>query len=90
MKELYFKKDAEIIRCNDVQSMLFFVHRGKVDVTMAKTKLTTMGKGGIFGCMARMGKTRQTITVVAKVHVGVLAIEATMFHKVIKIKNKIK
>lgn len=82
MTEMYFKKDAIIIRCNDVQNMLYFVHRGKVDVMMANTRLTTMGKGGIFGCLVRQGKTRQTITVVARVHVAVLAIETVMFHKV--------
>lgn len=82
MKEMYFKKDAIIVRCNDIQDTLYFVHRGKVDVMMAKTKLTTMGKGGIFGCLARQGKTRQTITILARVHVAVLAIETVMFHKV--------
>lgn len=82
VNEMYFKKDAEIIRCNDVQSLLYFVFKGKVDVIVAKTKMATMGKGGIFGCLSKRGVTRQTITVLAKVHVGVLVIESVLFHKV--------
>lgn len=82
VKEMYFKKDSEIIRCNDVQNLLYFVYKGKVDVVVAKTRMATMGKGGIFGCLTKRGLTRQTITVVAKVHVAVLVIEGVVFHKV--------
>lgn len=83
-------KDADIIRCNDIQSSIYFVYKGKVDVLLARTKLTSMGKGGIFGCLSKQGITRQTINVVAKVHVGVLVIDSIIFHKVTDKKMKTK
>lgn len=82
VREMFFKKDAEIVRCNDVQGLIYIVYRGRVDVSMAKIKLCTMGNGGIFGAFKGKGLTRQTITVAAKVHVAVLAVDAAKFQEV--------
>lgn len=86
VREMYFKKDAEILRCNDVQGMVYIVCRGKVDISMAKIRLCTLSCGGIFG--AFKGITRQTITATAKVHCGILVIDAIEFNKVFHTKIK--
>lgn len=62
----YYKKDAEIIRCNDVQHNLFVVHRGFVDIYVAKQKICTLSRGGIFGDLQQK-PVRQTISAYAKV-----------------------
>lgn len=45
----YFKKGADIIRCNDIQGKLFFICKGTVDILVAGTKVSSMCSGGIFG-----------------------------------------
>lgn len=84
LKQSYFSKDSEIIRCNDIQDMVYIVERGTVDVMLAKTKLCSLGRGGIFGCFQKYGKMRQTITVIANVHVSLLEISSSELHKVNK------
>lgn len=83
LKESNFSKDSDIIRCNDIQDLVYIVKKGKVDVMLAKSKLCSMAKGGIFGCFQRYGKTRQTITVVARVHVAVLTVPSSELLKVL-------
>ncbi|KAI4460643.1 cyclic nucleotide-gated cation channel subunit a [Holotrichia oblita] len=82
LAEVHFKKDAEIIRCNDVQSNLYIVYKGRVDVIIANVVISTLEIGGIFGCFSRGGLLRQTLTVRAKVHTIVLVIDSREFHKV--------
>lgn len=82
LEEVHFKKDAHIIRCNDVQTKLYIVYKGKVDVTIANVVISTLEVGGIFGCFSRIGVLRQTLSVTAKMHTIVLAIDSKEFHKV--------
>lgn len=83
LSEEYFSKDSEIIRCNDIQNLVYIVKKGSVNIVLAKSKLCSMGKGGMFGCFKKRGKIRQTITAVAKVHVSVLTVQNSILHKVI-------
>lgn len=46
LKVEHFKKDSEIIRCNDIQGLLYIIFRGKIDISLAGTKLCTLGKIG--------------------------------------------
>lgn len=46
---VYYKKDTTVIRCNDVQENLYFVHKGSVDIVIARQKICTLEKGGVFG-----------------------------------------
>lgn len=80
--EMFFKKDAEILRCNDIQQMVYVVSKGKVDISIAKMKLCTLGAGGMFGSFKGTGRTRQTIDVVARYHCRILAIDGNEFYKV--------
>lgn len=82
LEEQYFSKDSEIIRCNDIQDLVYIVKKGRVDVMLAKSKLCSMGSGGMFGCFRKHGKMRQTINVVAKVHVVVLTVPNQEFSRV--------
>ena len=84
LDEVHFKKDADIIRANDVQGKLYVVYKGKVDVTVANVVLATLGPGGVFGCFAATGTTRQTIAVRALVHTTLLAIESEKFHEMVR------
>lgn len=67
----YYKKDTEIIRCNDVQRNLYFVHKGAVDITVARQTVTTLTKGGIFGNFHKK-EIRQTISAFTKVRFQVV------------------
>lgn len=82
IREMYFKKDAKIMQCNDVQGFVYIVYNGKVDISMAATKLCTLERGGMFGSFKGKPKTRQTISATAKVHVGLLVVDGIEFHKV--------
>lgn len=82
LKEDYFGKDSEIIRCNDIRNLVHIVKKGKVDVMLGNHRLCSLGKGGMFGCFQKHGKMRQTITAVAKVHVTVLTLPCDELHKV--------
>lgn len=82
LEEVHFKKDAQIIRCNDVQSKLYVVYKGKVEVTIANVVISTLEVGGIFGCFSRAGVLRQTLSVTSKVHTIVLTIDSKEFHRV--------
>ncbi|KAI4457599.1 cyclic nucleotide-gated cation channel subunit a [Holotrichia oblita] len=93
-EELHFKKDACIIRCNDVGSKIYIVYSGMVDISVGSDKLCTLTPGGIFGCLKMCGMTRQTIDAEAVVHVDLLAIDCTKFNNIIsafpEIKRKLK
>lgn len=83
VREIYFKKDAEIIRCNDVQGMIYIVSRGSVDISVAQTRLCTLGCGGMFGSFKAKSETRQSISAIAKVHCNILVIDGVEFHRVL-------
>ncbi|KRT79803.1 cNMP binding protein, partial [Oryctes borbonicus] len=83
LEEVHFKKGAEIIRYNDVQSKLYIVYKGSVKVSVANMVISTLNEGGIFGCFSRAGELRHTITVTATVHTILLAIDSRNFHRVI-------
>lgn len=88
VKEEYFSKDSDIIRCNDIQNLVYIVKKGRVDIMLAKSRLCSMGKGGMFGCFQKHGRIRQTITAVARVHVAVLTIPGGLLHKVKIVKKE--
>lgn len=92
--EEHFTKGAYIMRCNDVQRSLFIVHRGKVDIIVAKQRLCVLRTGGVFGCLSSKGVTRQTITAKARIHADVLVIDSAKFGNVVSkysiIKHKFK
>ncbi|GJQ69135.1 hypothetical protein Trydic_g6293 [Trypoxylus dichotomus] len=93
-EELHFKKDAYIIRCNDVGDTIYMVYKGVVDIYVANDKLCSLTPGGMFGCLKLQGMTRQTICAKAVVHVDLLAINCTKFNTIIanfpEIKKKLK
>ncbi|GJQ67379.1 hypothetical protein Trydic_g8265 [Trypoxylus dichotomus] len=78
-KQYSYKKDAHIIRCNDVQKFCYIVYKGKVQISVAGTKLKVLLPGGCFGCL-HVGKTRQTISATAMVHVELLCIESELLY----------
>lgn len=77
----HFKKDSVIIQTNDIQRKLYFVSKGKVEITIADMSVLTLEVGGIFGCFNKRGETRQTISAVAVVHVDLLVIQSALFHE---------
>lgn len=44
VQELHFRKDSVIIRCNDVQSLMYIVYKGGVDIKVAKARVCILGK----------------------------------------------
>lgn len=83
LKEVHFKRGGVIIRCNDVQNNLYFVHKGRVDITVANTVLTTLPIGGLFGCFHKSGIFRQTFTAVGKTHTILLALNSMKLQEII-------
>lgn len=82
LDEMYFKKDADIIRTNDVQDYLYIVESGHVNVYIADLYLCTLRTGGIFGCFHPRGKMRQTIRVTASVHVKILCMKTSYLYEI--------
>ncbi|XP_017776010.1 PREDICTED: uncharacterized protein LOC108562248 [Nicrophorus vespilloides] len=83
LEEYDYKKDADIIRCNDVQQMVYIVGKGKVEISLAGHIMCALKAGGTFGCFKRSGSTRQTISVKALVHTRILCIHSQLFHEII-------
>lgn len=44
LKEAHLRKDSVIIRCNDVQGMMYMVYKGSVDVKVASMRICTLGQ----------------------------------------------
>lgn len=84
LRQVYVKKDEDVIRCNDVQGMLYIIMKGNISITVAYSNICHMQKGGIFGNFTRHSKIRQTILAQAQVHTSLLMIEGPMFHNIIK------
>ncbi|KAI4455199.1 cyclic nucleotide-gated cation channel subunit a [Holotrichia oblita] len=80
----YYTKDSKIIQCNDIQTKIFFVHEGSVDIYIANTPVCILESGGMFGCLQKTGITRQTLTAVTKVHSTVLTVDSTLLHRTLQ------
>lgn len=76
-------KDLKIIRCNDVQSNIFIILKGRVDIFIAHTQVATLLPGSIFGNITREPHIRQTITAVASVNSALLTLKSTIFNDIL-------
>ncbi|GJQ67840.1 hypothetical protein Trydic_g16604 [Trypoxylus dichotomus] len=83
LREVHFRRRGTVIRCNDVQKNLYFVHKGEVDITVANTVLTTLGVGGLFGCFHKGGTFRQTFTATSMTHTILLALDSIKLQEII-------
>nr|CAD7450232.1 unnamed protein product [Timema bartmani] len=84
MREKYFLRGETIIRSNDVQSDMFIIHRGKVEVLSTYNEmLTCMGAGGIFGNIG-MSAACCSVTIVASRNLDVLVIKSETFYNILK------
>lgn len=46
---LLLKENMTVIRCNDIQTNLYIVLRGEIDIFAAGSKVATLKSGGMFG-----------------------------------------
>ncbi|XP_022918862.2 uncharacterized protein [Onthophagus taurus] len=88
-KEVHFKKDADIIRCNQVQNDIYIVYKGLVKISVADMKLKILESGGMFGCFNKT-KIRQTITATALVHVELLVMNGKILCEILQKYPQIK
>lgn len=75
-------KDIAIIRCNDIQSKIYIVSKGQVEIRLANTRLCSLGQGGIFGNLTKEHRIRQTITAVAVIHSDLFVVDSVVFFKI--------
>lgn len=83
----FYRKDAEIIRCNDVQKFVYIVHKGAVRITIAKTCVAELRNGAVFGNFTQTTLKRQTITATAIVHTELLVLPSVKLYEALRLES---
>lgn len=80
-----FIRRGVISRVNDVHGLIFFIHKGQVDVLGPDySRLLVLPVGSYFGNLDDVVHGRRTLTMVAKGHVECLVIYTSDFYRILK------
>ncbi|XP_037872949.2 uncharacterized protein LOC101746849 [Bombyx mori] len=89
--EMYFLKGDTVIQCKDIQSYIFIIYRGKVDVlTSYNEMITCMGPGGMFGNFTGKPMACSEVTIYASRSLDLLVIPSHTFFNLVKYYPKIQ
>lgn len=79
------------MRCYDVQSNIYIIHRGKVEVLSSYNEMTAcMGAGGLFGNINQVHAGVSSVSVVASRTLDVLVVSSQILYSVLKDYPRIK
>ncbi|XP_075973154.1 uncharacterized protein LOC142974603 [Anticarsia gemmatalis] len=91
LHEMYFLRSDTVIQCRDIQSYIYIIYRGKVDVlTSYNEMITCMGPGGMFGNFTGQPISCSEVTICASRSLDVLVIPTVTFFNLIKYYPKIQ
>ncbi|CAG9786249.1 unnamed protein product [Diatraea saccharalis] len=91
LREMYFLKGDTVIQCHDVQSYIYIIYRGKVDVLSSYNEMITcMGPGGMFGNFSGQPIACSSIAIYSSRSLDLLVIPSQTFFNLIKYYPKIQ
>lgn len=74
-----------VVRCYDVQSNIYIIHRGKVEVLSSYSEMIAcMGAGGLFGNINQVHAGVSSVSVVASRTLDVLVVSSQILYSVLK------
>lgn len=84
MEEVYFLRGSTIVRSGDIQSYIYIIYRGKVNVTTRNNIAINMDVGGIFGNIKSINASQSFVTIKALRNVDTLMIRSETFYNILK------
>ncbi|CAG9584459.1 unnamed protein product, partial [Danaus chrysippus] len=91
LHEMYFLKGDTVVQCKDIQSNIYIIYRGKVDVMNSYNEMITcMGPGGMFGNFTGQTVSSSEVAIYASRNLDLLVLPAQTFFNLVKYYPKIQ
>lgn len=83
--EIYYKKNNEIIKVNEVSDLIYFIREGHINVyNSEKSFVKQLGPGSMFGSFQVLGKKRHEKEFVSCGQSNILVIQSSQFFVILK------
>ncbi|XP_039754559.1 uncharacterized protein LOC120629631 [Pararge aegeria] len=90
LHEMYFLKGDTVVLCKDLQTNIYIIYRGKVDVMSSYNEMITcMGPGGMFGNFTGQPVSISGVAIYASRNLDLLVLPSQMFFNLVKYYPKI-
>ncbi|XP_026317546.1 uncharacterized protein LOC113228451 isoform X2 [Hyposmocoma kahamanoa] len=91
LNEMYFLKGETVVQYRDVQTNIYIIYRGKVDVLSSFNEMVTcMGPGGMFGNFTGQPISCSDVSIYASRSLDLLVIPCQSFFNLVKVYPKIQ
>ncbi|CAG4980121.1 unnamed protein product [Colias eurytheme] len=91
LHEMYFLKGDTVVQCKDIQTNIYIIYRGKVDVLSSYNEMITcMGTGGMFGNFTGQPMSSSEVAIYASRSLDLLVIPSQTFFNLVKYYPKIQ
>ncbi|CAK1595997.1 unnamed protein product [Parnassius mnemosyne] len=91
LHEMYFLKGDTVVQCKDIQTDIYIIYRGKVDVLSTYNEMVTcMGPGGMFGNFTGQPTSSSEVAIYASRSLDLLVIPSQTFFNLVKYYPKIQ
>ncbi|XP_047513975.1 uncharacterized protein LOC125055559 [Pieris napi] len=91
LHEMYFLKGDTVVQCKDIQTNIYIIYKGKVDVLSSYNEMITcMGTGGMFGNFTGQPMSSSEVAIYASRSLDLLVIPSQTFFNLIKYYPKIQ
>ncbi|CAH4029382.1 unnamed protein product [Pieris brassicae] len=91
LHEMYFLKGDTVVQCKDIQTNIYIIYKGKVDVLSSYNEMITcMGTGGMFGNFTGQPLSSSEVAIYASRSLDLLVIPSQTFFNLIKYYPKIQ
>ncbi|XP_072932091.1 uncharacterized protein [Epargyreus clarus] len=91
LHEMYFLKGDTVVQCKDVQTNVYIIYRGKVDVLSSYSEMITcMGPGGMFGNFTGQPVSSSEVSIYASRSLDLLVLPCQTFFNLVKYYPKIR
>ncbi|CAH2106526.1 unnamed protein product [Euphydryas editha] len=85
LQEMYFLKGDTVVQCKDMQTNVYIIYRGKVDVLSSYNEMITcMGPGGMFGNFSGQTISSSEVTIYASRNLDLLVLPSQTFFSLVK------
>nr|XP_034830292.1 uncharacterized protein LOC117987394 [Maniola hyperantus] len=91
LHEMYFLKGDTVVLCKDLQTYIYIIYRGKVDVLSSYNEMITcMGPGGMFGNFSGQPVSISGVAIYASRNLDLLVLPSQTFFNLVKYYPKIR
>ncbi|XP_050346244.1 uncharacterized protein LOC126770751 [Nymphalis io] len=85
LHEMYFLKGDTVVQCKDMQTKIYIIYRGKVDVLSSYNEMITcMGPGGMFGNFTGQTISSSEVSIYASRNLDLLVLPSQTFFNLVK------